>query len=92
VLDKSRPPLDLRAGAWVLPWLAGLTALSYYGDYGGGRGVIGFGLAIPVVLVFSVAIYALAYALRLDPASVRRHVEESMRESEAEQAELGTAH
>ena len=92
VLDKSRPPLDLRAGAWVLPWLAGLTALSYYGDYGGGRGVIGFGLAIPVVLVFSVAIYALAYAFRLDPASVRRHVEESMRESEAEQAELGTAH
>ena len=92
VLGTDNPPLQFRAGAWMLPWLLGLTVISYLGDYGGGKGVIGFGSAIPIMLVFSVAIYAMAYAFRLEPEWVRRYIEESRAEAEVEKAELGASH
>lgn len=81
--------MDLRSGAtWVLPWLAGLAVLSYLGDYGGGRQVIGFGLAIPVILVFSAVIMWLALQVMLPGDVVREHVAQSAHESELEQTEL----
>ena len=87
---KDRPALEWRAGAsWLVPWLVGLTIISWLGDYGGGTGVLHFGTAIPVVLVFSVIVYAIAYAVRLDPASVKAHVEASSHEAAVEEAELG---
>jgi len=90
VTGKDRPAMEWRAGAsWLLPWLGGLTILSWLGDYGGGKGVIGFGFGILVMLVFSAVIYAIAYAVRLDPAAVRGHVEASSHEAAVEEAELG---
>jgi amino acid transporter len=87
------PSLDLRAGIWVLPWLAGLTVLSYLGDYGGGRGVMGFGTAIPVMFVLSGIVYVLAYLLRLSPEQARRSIDESTQEARVEDDQLaGTAH
>ena len=89
VTGKDRPAMEWRAGAsWLLPWLGGLTILSWLGDYGG-KGVIGFGFGILVMLVFSAVIYAIAYAVRLDPAAVRGHVEASSHEAAVEEAELG---
>jgi amino acid transporter len=83
-----RTEFDLRSGAtWMLPWLGGLALISYLGDYGG-RGVIGFGSAIPIMLVFSVVIYALALYVRLDPEVVERNVEETKNEVAAEEEEL----
>jgi hypothetical protein len=83
-----RTNLDLRAGAtWMLPWLAGLALISYLGDYGG-RGVIGFGTAIPVMFAFSVAIYVLALYVRLDPAQVERNVADLQHEMAREDDEL----
>ena len=91
LLGKDVPKLDMRAGAtWLLPWLGGLALISYLGDYGG-RGVIGFGWAIPILFVFSVAIYAIALNVRLAPAEVERHVEEALLESEFEEEELTSA-
>jgi amino acid transporter len=79
---------DLRAGAtWMLPWLGGLALISYLGDYGG-RGVIGFGTAIPIMLVFSAAIYALALWVRLDTEQVEQNVADAAGEVEAENDEL----
>jgi amino acid transporter len=90
-LGNDVPKLDFRAGAsWVLPWLGGLALISYLGDYGG-RGVIGFGAAIPILFVFSVAIYAIAIRTRLAPEFVKQHVEAARRESEIEQEELSAA-
>jgi amino acid transporter len=91
-LGKGQPGLDMRGGAWMIPWLLGLTVISYLGDYGGGKGVIGFGSAIPVLFVFSAVIYAMAYANRLDPESARRYIEESLTESEEEKSEVASAH
>jgi amino acid transporter len=90
-LGSDVPKLDMRAGAaWMLPWLGGLAVISYLGDYGG-KGVIGFGEAIPILFVFSVVIYTIALSVRLHPDEVAAHVEEARRESELEEGELAGA-
>ncbi|MDO8121586.1 APC family permease [Isoptericola sp. b490] len=89
-VSGSQPPLDWRAGAsWVVPWLGGLALLSWLGDYGGGIGALHFVSAIPVTFVFSAAIYALAYAMRLSPERSREHVADTEHEAAVEDAELG---
>lgn len=90
VVGKDKPPLDWKAGAtWVLPWLGGLTLLSWLGDYAGGIGVLHFAIAIPIFLVFSVVVYAIAYAVRLPAARVEGIVAATRREAEVEEVELG---
>ena len=90
-LGNDVPKLDLRAGAtWLLPWLVGLALISYLGDYGG-REVIGFGTAIPILFVFSVVIYWIALQVRLAPDAVKEHVENARLESEIEEKELSAA-
>jgi len=85
------PPLDLRSGAtWMLPWLGGLALISYLGNYGG-RGVLTFGTAVPIIFVFSLAIYALAMWSRLSPEEMERHIEASRAESAEEEQELESA-
>jgi putative tricarboxylic transport membrane protein len=44
--------MEWRAGAsWLLPWLGGLTIVSWLGSYGGGKGVIGVGIGVAMTLV-----------------------------------------
>ncbi|MGI8576700.1 MAG: APC family permease [Nocardioidaceae bacterium] len=91
-LIGAQPSLEWRSGiTWVLPWFGGLAFFSYIGDYGGGRGWIGFGTAIPILLAFSIIIYFLALYVRLAPARVHENIEHSRREAEVEVAELGAA-
>src|SRR4051812_2926016 len=91
LLGQDVPDLDFKSGAtWVLPWLGGLALISYLGDYGG-RGVIGFGAAIPIIFVFSLVIYALAMRFSLSAEEAEEHIERSRRESELEEKELETA-
>ncbi len=80
--------LDLRSGLWVFPWLGGLTLMSYLGDYDGGRGVIGFGTAIPIMLGLSVIVYVLAYVLRLSPEQAQSYIDESVQEAAVEDGQL----
>lgn len=90
-LGNDVPRLEMKAGAtWLLPWLGGLAVISYLGDYGG-KGVLGFGTAIPILFVFSVVIYVIALKVRLHPDTVAAHVEEAMLESELEEEELAGA-
>lgn len=89
---STTPELDWKAGAtWTLPWLGGLCLVSYLGDYGGGRGVIGFGWGFLVLAALSAIIYALAIAVRLPRERVDAHIAEAVSESELEQDELGTS-
>jgi amino acid transporter len=60
----ERPPLDPRALAWILPWLTGLTVISYLGRYGGTK-LIPEWIDLGVVAAFSLLICALAVHLRL---------------------------
>ena len=81
--------MDFRSGFWVLPWLGGLALISYLGDYDGGIGLIGFGVAIPVVAVLSVLIYLLAYRFRLSPERAQAYIAESLDEAAVEEQQLG---
>lgn len=60
----ERPPLDPRSLIWILPWLTGLTAISYLGQYGGTK-LIPEWIDLGVVAVFSLLICGLAVHLRL---------------------------
>ncbi|QRP14053.1 APC family permease [Corynebacterium kroppenstedtii] len=56
----NRYNMAFRAGFWYIPWLAGLAIISYLGDYDGGIGLLHFDTAVPVIIVFSLAIYWMA--------------------------------
>jgi amino acid transporter len=60
----ERPPLDRRSLIWILPWLTGLTVISYLGQYGG-RKLIPEWVDLGVVAMFSLLICMLAVRLRL---------------------------
>jgi amino acid transporter len=60
----ERPPLDARSLIWILPWLTGLTVISYLGQYGGTK-LIPAWIDLGVVAVFSLLICAVAVHLGL---------------------------
>ncbi|HEY6425138.1 MAG TPA: APC family permease [Pseudonocardiaceae bacterium] len=60
----ERPPLDPRSLIWILPWFAGLTVISYLGQYGGTK-LIPDWVDLGVVAAFSLLICAVAVHLRL---------------------------
>jgi amino acid transporter len=89
-MRKDTPGLDFVSGAaWYLPWLAGLTIVSYVGDYGGGVGLIGFGWSILVVFALSVLVYAISQYSRLAGARVQEHIDEAVASAEIEEEEVG---
>ena len=68
--------LDWRAGSWVVPWLAGMGLISFFGDLDGGQGVIkGIIPGFVVNLVWSLVIYALAVKVRLPGRRVREIID-----------------
>jgi hypothetical protein len=80
--------LDLRSGLWVVPWLGGLTIVSYYGDYGGGEGVVGFGSGLWILAALSAVVYVLAFVFRLSPEQAQAYIEESLEEAAVEDEKL----
>ena len=70
-----QPKLDLRSAAWLPPYLTGIAVISYLGRYHG-RNVIPFWWDIAVVAVFSLAIFALALALRLERDQAAAYIEQ----------------
>jgi len=85
-----RPSFDWRAAYWLLPYLAGLTVISFLGakDFGG-RGLLTFGWDAVVVAVFSVAIFVLAIRTRLPDEAAHRYIADLGAEAEAEEDLLG---
>lgn len=68
---KQTPKLDVRAGSWMLPWLGGVTLISWLGRYpgldrhAGNLGYLDMVSGLVVIVIFSAAIMALAHILRL---------------------------
>jgi amino acid transporter len=89
---ERRPSLDWQAAYWIVPYLGGLTLISFIGakDFGG-RGLIGFGPDAAVVAIFSLVIYFLALRLRLADDDANRYITELSAEAEAEEELLAEA-
>lgn len=64
--DKNQ--LGLKAAFWLFPYLGGLIVISYLGSFGG-KGIILFGWDFLIIGIFSVIIFYLAIALRIEKIS-----------------------
>jgi amino acid transporter len=84
--------LDVRSGAWVFPWLGGLTLISYLGNFpepaAGNLNQLGFGLSAGLLLLLSVGVYLMAYRFRLTPEQAQTYIDDSLHESKVEEARL----
>ncbi len=60
----ERETLGIKSIFWVVPYLAGLTLISYLGSFGDGKGIIPFGWDFLVIAIFSLAIMYLAVITR----------------------------
>jgi len=88
------PDMAFSSGAaWVIPWLAGLTVISYLGSFpdpgAGNRGLLNFEWSALLIGVLSVVVYVLAYRFRLSPEEAARHIEATEEEARVEDEELG---
>jgi hypothetical protein len=61
----QRPPLHPRSLIWMLPWLAGLTVISYLGQYGG-ISLIPAWVDLGVIAAFNLVIFYLTTHFSLD--------------------------
>jgi amino acid transporter len=73
--SEELPRLDLRSASWLPPFLIGISVISYAGRYDG-RNWLPFWIDIALVALFSLAIFVLALAVRLDPESTRGYIED----------------
>ncbi|HEV2591475.1 MAG TPA: APC family permease [Gaiellaceae bacterium] len=74
VAAEDRESLDTRHAVWLVPYLGGITLISYFGRYAG-RNLIPFWIDLGVVTVFSLAVFWLAIRLRLPAEQSTRYVE-----------------
>ena len=91
------PDLELPSGAaWLLPWLAGLTIVSwlakYPEPYAGNRGVLTFEWSIIVVVLLSALVYWLAYRFQLTAEDAQAHMRQVEREAEVTEDSLAAGH
>ncbi|MGN6780454.1 MAG: APC family permease [Marmoricola sp.] len=87
------PDFDVPSGAaWIVPWLVGLTIVSYFGAFpepgAGNRGDLGFEASAAIILVLSIVVYALAYRFRLSDADAQRHIGTVEHEAEVSEEQL----
>ncbi|MDN5864843.1 MAG: APC family permease [Gammaproteobacteria bacterium] len=84
------PKLEFRSGFWVPVWLAGLTLISWLGEYpareasAGNIHVLSFGWAILVIAVFSALVMWLAVSFRLPKEKVEKHLMETIEDERPE--------
>jgi len=69
------PALEWRSAVWMIPWLGGLTVISWLGQFGGGRALIPFWADLAVVVAFSLAIFETAVRTAPAPDRSRELVE-----------------
>ena len=89
----TTPDLDLPSGAaWLLPWLGGMTLVSWLGKYpepyAGNQGVLGFGVSFVVVFALSLLVYGLAYRFRLPAHAAARHIQGTQEEAAVTEEQL----
>ena len=83
--------LDVRSGLWVFPWLAGLTLISYFGNYpepaAGNLHALGFVLSAGLLLLLSSACTSWPTSCGSRPQA-QAYVDETVTEAAVEDEEL----
>ncbi|MDQ2838021.1 MAG: APC family permease [Actinomycetota bacterium] len=77
---NSNSSVNLRGGAWVVPWLGGLTIISALGRYGtGAQNVIPDWIDLLVVVAFALVIFFFTRQFEQSPEAVLAAVEAEQR-------------
>lgn len=79
---SQRPPLDPKSLLWMIPWLGGLTLISYLGQYGDGTNAIPQWWDLGVVAVWSLIVFYAAVHLALPRSRVAEAIEQEKIEQE----------
>jgi amino acid transporter len=100
----DRPSLDWSNAVWLWPYLLGVAVISYLSSFDikstdsvpfvgleGPRNILGFGVDILVMAVFSLAIYMLAIRVRLHAERTKQYVGDLAAEAEEEAEVIGAA-
>ncbi|MCL4560477.1 MAG: APC family permease [Chloroflexi bacterium] len=74
--STERPRLNLGNGIWIIVYFIGLAIISYLGSFGGGLGILPFGIDLLVVAVYSLIIYFWAVGQRLNDAESKEQLQE----------------
>ena len=86
--SEERSPITWRTAAWLFPWLGGLTAISYLGQFSGGTKTIPFWWDLGLVAVFSIVVYYVAVALSSPAEQVAAEIRDAEDEADVEQRDL----
>ena len=92
LVRRDTPPLDLRSGSWVVTWLAGLAILSFLAGDLDDAARMGFWTSVIVTTAFSVVIFYVAIAMRLDPSRTDQNIEVIKAEAAEDDEALGATH
>ena len=87
---KRNPPLEFRAGMWMVVWLGGLAILSFFAGDLDDQARMGFWTGVVLTAIFSVAIYYFAVGSRLPEETMREHMETVGKEAAMEDEALGS--
>jgi amino acid transporter len=92
VIGHDLPPLELRAGSWMVLWLGGLAVLSFLAGDLDGSATLGFGVSSLLTIAFSVVVFYYAISVRLDPEQTEDHMTQIKREAALDEGEVGSDH
>lgn len=70
-----KPPLHAKHAWWLLPYFVGMALFSYFGNFGGGKADMPFGMDMVYVAIFSIVIFYLALAQRLPAKETEELIE-----------------
>ncbi len=75
VQRAPKPPLHVKHAGWLILYFGGMALFSYYGNFGGGKGDLPFGMDMVYVAMFSVVIFFIAVSQRLPAAETQAQIE-----------------
>ena len=72
----KKPPLHAKHAWWLIPYFIGMGLFSFYGNFGGGKGDLPFGMDMVYVAIFSVVIFFIAVSQRLPADETKAQIEQ----------------
>ena len=73
--QAAKSPLHGKHAWWLIIYFGGLALFSYYGNFGGGKGFLPFGMDMVYVAIFSIVVFFIGVSQRLSAAETRKQIE-----------------
>ena len=74
--------VNWKSSLWVYLYFSGLSILSYYGNYNGGKGVLSEATELPIMSIFCAAILGLAIWVSLPKERIEQYIQDNLGKDE----------